>query len=105
MNPETYSGRVTAVGNSTGIRFDSALFKLHPEFSGDIRATVVADGHMLVSAKPLSADIAEEVEDPVMLAFLQFIAKDMLDRPEDITPLDVAQMDRIGKLVAGVETD
>lgn len=40
-----------------------------------------------------------------MLAFLQFIAKDMLDRPEDITPLDVAQMDRIGKLVAGVETD
>lgn len=105
MNPETYSGRVTAVGNSTGIRFDSALFKLHPEFCGDIRATIVADGHMLVSAKPLSADIAEEAEDPVMLAFLQFIAKDMLDRPEEITPLDVAQMDRIARLVAGVETD
>ena len=105
MNPETYSGKVTAVGNSTGIRFDSALFKLHPEFSGDIRATIVADGHMLVSAKSSPADIAEDAEDPVMLAFLHFIAKDMLDHPEDIAPLDVAQMDRIASLVAGVETD
>lgn len=105
MNPETYSGKVTAVGNSTGIRFDSALFKLHPEFSGDIRATIVADGHMLVSARPLPADSAEDAEDPVMLAFLNFIAKDMLDHPEDIAPLDVAQMERIASLVAGVEAD
>jgi hypothetical protein len=96
---------VTAVGNSTGIRFDSALFKLHPEFSGDIRATIVADGHMLVSAKSVVADSAEDAEDPVMLAFLHFLAKDMRYRPEDIAPLDVAQMDRIAKLVAGVETD
>ena len=105
MNPETYSGRVTAVGNSTGIRFDSALFKLHPEFSGEIRATIVADGHMLVSAKSLPAEIVEDAEDPVMLAFLHFIAKDMVDNPEHIAPLDVAQMDRIASLVAGVEAD
>jgi len=105
MNPETYSGKVTAIGNSTGIRFDSALFKSHPEFSGDIRATIVADGQMLVSAKSSLTDIAEDAEDPVMLAFLHFLAKDMLDHPENIAPLDVAQMDRIASLVAGVETD
>jgi hypothetical protein len=29
----------------------------------------------------------------------------MLDHPENIAPLDVAQMDRIASLVAGVETD
>ena len=105
MTPEIYSGKVTAVGNSTGIRFDSALFKLHPEFSGEIRATILADGHMLVSAKPLATDVSQEAEDPVMLAFLQFIAKDMIDRPEDVAPLDVAQMDRIARLVADVKTD
>ncbi len=105
MKPETYLGKVTAVGNSTGIRFDSALFKLHPEFCGDIRATIVADGHMLVSAKSSPSDTAEDAEDPVMLAFLHFIAKDMLDHPENVVPLDVAQTDRIASLVAGVETD
>jgi antitoxin PrlF len=51
------------------------------------------------------ADITDDAEDPVMLAFLHFIAKDMLDHPENIAPLDVAQMDRIASLVAGVETD
>lgn len=105
MNPETYSGKVTAIGNSTGIRFDSALFKLHPEFSGDIRATIVADGHMLVSAKPYQTKTPDESEDTVMLAFLRFIEKDMLDHPENIAPLDTAQMDRIASLVVGVETD
>lgn len=105
MNPESYSGKVTAIGNSTGIRFDSALFKLHPEFSGDIRATIVADGHMLVSAKTSQAESSEDAEDPVMLAFLRFIEKDMLDHPENIAPFDAAQMDRISSLVAGVETD
>ncbi len=29
----------------------------------------------------------------------------MLDHPENIEPLDTAQMDRIASLVAGVETD
>jgi len=105
MKPETYSGKVTAIGNSTGIRFDSALFKLHPEFSGDIRATIVADGHMLVSAKPSQTETPDESEDTVMLAFLRFIEKDMLDHPENIAPLDTAQMDRIASLVVGVETD
>ena len=40
-----------------------------------------------------------------MLAFLQFIAKDMIYRPEYVAPLDVAQMDRIARLVADVKTD
>ena len=105
MNPETYFGKVTTIGNSTGIRFDSALFKLHPEFSGDIRATIVADGHMLVSAGSSQAETPEDAEDPVMLAFFRFIEKDMLDHPENIAPLDTAQMDRIASLVADVETD
>lgn len=105
MNPETYSGEVTTVGNSTGIHFDSALFRLHPEFTGDIRATIVADGHMLVSAHPSQAEASEDAEDPVMLAFLRFIEKDMFDHPEDIAPLDTAQMDRIASLVADVEPD
>ena len=105
MDQETFSGRVTAIGNSTGIRFDAALFKRHPEFSGDIQATIVADGHMLVSASTPPGEARADAADPVMLAFLRFVEKDMLDHPENIAPLDAAQMDRIARLVAGVEAD
>ena len=31
---EKYSGKVTPVGNSKGIRLDAAFFKAHPEFDG-----------------------------------------------------------------------
>jgi hypothetical protein len=31
-----YRGKLTKTGNSTGFRFESALFKSHPEFSGQV---------------------------------------------------------------------
>jgi hypothetical protein len=31
-----YMGKLTKTGNSTGFRFESALFKSHPEFSGQV---------------------------------------------------------------------
>ena len=44
---EKYSGKVTPVGNSKGIRLEAAFFKAHPEFEGEVRATVLADGQVL----------------------------------------------------------
>ena len=41
---EQYGGKVTPVGNSKGIRLDASFFKAHPEFNGEVRATVLADG-------------------------------------------------------------
>lgn len=103
---EQYSGKVTPVGNSKGIRIDAAFFKAHPEFSGDVKATVLADGQVLLSAKcSTPRRTREEDSDPVMLGFLSFLEKQMSEHPEMITPIDQEQLARIGKLVEGVESD
>jgi hypothetical protein len=103
---EQYSGKVTPVGNSKGIRIDAAFFKAHPEFSGDVKATVLGDGQVLLSAKvSTAARTREDQGDPVMLGFLSFLEKQMGEHPEMITPVDDAQLARIGKLVEGVESD
>jgi hypothetical protein len=105
-NSEQYNGKVTPVGNSKGIRLDAAFFKAHPEFNGDVRATVLADGQVLLSAKgTVQRPREDEDADPIMLGFLQFLEKQMADHPDLIEPVDRAQLTRIGKLVEGVSTD
>lgn len=101
---EKYSGRVTPVGNSKGIRLDAAFFKAHPEFEGDVRATVLADGQVLLSARSSGKKRkAGEMDDPVLLGFLGFLETRMAAQPERITAADPAQLARIGKLVKGVK--
>ena len=102
---EKYAGKVTPVGNSKGIRLDAAFFKAHPEFKGKVRATVLADGQVLLSAKPgtRKSRAGGEAEDPVVLGFLRFLERELHARPDDIVPADARQLKRIGKLVAGVK--
>ena len=103
---EKYSGKVTPVGNSKGIRLDAAFFKAHPEFAGEVRVTVLADGQALLSApSPGKRAKAGEMEDPVLLGFLGFLEAQMAAQPERITAADPAQLARIGKLVKGVKVD
>jgi hypothetical protein len=100
---ERYSGTVTPVGNSKGIRLDAEFFRAHPEFNGKVDATVIADGQVLLSAKGAKPQASEDELDPVMLGFLSFLQKQMAEHPEMIEPADRAQLARIGKLVKGVE--
>ena len=103
---EHYTGKVTPVGNSKGIRLDARFFKAHPEFNGEVRATVLADGQVLLSAKPTRRRAARDDDaDPVIQGFLRFLEKGMTELPELIEPMDRAQLKRIGKLVADVKTD
>lgn len=103
---DQYGGKVTSVGNSKGIRLDAAFFKAHPEFNGDVHATVLADGQVLLSAASKRRGSRKDEEmDPVMLGFLKFLEKQMTEHPELIEPADRAQLKRIGKLVDGVEVD
>jgi antitoxin PrlF len=97
----SYAGKRTKTGNSTGFRFESALFKSHPEFSGDVRAHVIAPGRLLVTAEPL----AESTDDPVLASFLAFLDEDMLKHPERILPLAEERSRRIKELVEGVVVD
>jgi prlF antitoxin for toxin YhaV_toxin len=103
---EKYSGKVTPVGNSKGIRLGAAFFKAHPEFEGEVRATVLADGQVLLSAQSSGKKAkAGEMDDPVLLGFLGFLEAQMAAQPERITAADSAQLARIGKLVKGVKAD
>jgi len=103
---EKYSGKVTPVGNSKGIRLDAAFFKAHPEFEGEVRATVLADGQVLLSARSLGKKAkAGEMDDPVLLSFLGFLETQLATQPAQITAADRGQLARIGKLVKGVKTE
>lgn len=105
-NAEQYSGKVTPVGNSKGIRLEAAFFKAHPEFNGVVRATVLADGQVLLSAQGATRRSRDDDDaDPVMLGFLQFLEKQMVSHPDLIEPADRDQLVRIGKLVEGVSLD
>jgi hypothetical protein len=99
-----YRGRQAKTGNSLGLRFDRALFQSHPEFSGEVRAHVIAPGRMLVVAEPVTKRRRRE-DDPVMEAFLSFLAADMARSPQQIKPLDPALADRIRALVGHLPAD
>ena len=103
--PERYSGTVTPVGNSKGIRLDAEFFRAHPEFSGKVDATVIADGQVLLSAKGGKRRSSEDEIDPVMLGFLSFLQRQMAEHPELIEAADRAQLARIRKLVKGVDVE
>jgi antitoxin PrlF len=99
----SYRGRKTKIGNSLGIRFDKALFQSHPEFSGDVQAHVIAPGRLLVVAEP-SAE-PDRGDDPVLEAFLSFLAHDIAKHPEHIQPLDADLIRRAQDLVKGIKVD
>ena len=101
---EQYEGTVVQVGNSRGMRLPAGFFRAHPELEGKVKVTVVADGAILVSAKPVAKRKSKDDEaDPVVASFLQFMEKQMTQHPNDIVAADAAQLRRIGKLVKGVE--
>ena len=41
----------------------------------------------------------------MMAAFLSFLEKQMTEQPQDIVPVDEAQMKRVAKLVKGILVD
>jgi hypothetical protein len=96
-----YRGKKTQTGNSQALRFDMALFRSHPEFSGDVKAYVIAPGHMLVVS--LEQPASQAKEDPVIASFLSFLAQDMVENPDRIEPLDANLMARVEKLTHGMK--
>ena len=98
-----YRGKLTRTGNSLGLRFDRALFQSHPEFSGEVRAHVIAPGRMLVVAEQ-SIEPRKE-EDPVMEAFLSFLDQDMVKSPQRVKPLKPKLAGRVKTIVGYLPVD
>jgi antitoxin PrlF len=99
--PVEYFGKRTKTGNSTGFRFEGALFKSHPEFSGNVRAQVIAPGRLLVVAEPTE----EPAHDPVVASFLAFLQADMVQHPDQIRPVKNIVADEMSTLVGGLAVD
>jgi hypothetical protein len=97
-----YRGKQTRTGNSSGFRFEGALFRSHPEFNGDVRAHIIAPGRMLVVAEPAEQEQEQEEDDPVLAAFLALLAKDIEEHPEQLIPLDEELANRAAWLTRGM---
>jgi hypothetical protein len=97
----TYHGRQTKTGNSSGFRFEGALFKSHPEFNGEVKAHVIAPGRMLVTAE----STPHQRIDPVMESFLAFLGQNIAINPEKLRPLDGKLARRADQLTKGVVVD
>jgi hypothetical protein len=100
-----YVGKRMKTGNSLGFRFEGALFKSHPEFSGTVRAHVIAPGRLLVVADQAEANVDDTEEDPVLQSFLAFLAADMEKNPDSIRPLDGELIQEMAMFVEGIEVD
>ena len=100
----TFSGSITTTGKSEAIRLDKALFRLHPEFrqKAKVRAQVISPGHALISVVDDEAAPAQD-EDPVVMAFLAFIEKDMKTHPGRRTRMSKASLRRAVRLTKNVE--
>ena len=99
---ERYSGVVTTTGNSEAIRLEKSLFRAHPEFGRGtaVTASVIAPGRILVSAAVESSDFEE---DPVLDAFLAFLAHDMRQHPERLEPLSSGRIAKADALTRDID--
>lgn len=104
---QRYPGKVTAVGNSKGIRLHAAFFKAHPEFEGEVQATVLGEGQILLSARAKRTRRSQRADepDPLLLSFLRFLEDQMRKHPQRIRPLDAGLLDEIADLVKGVKVE
>ncbi|HYC02509.1 MAG TPA: type II toxin-antitoxin system PrlF family antitoxin [Azospirillaceae bacterium] len=101
-----YKGSITTTGASEALRLEKALFRQHPEFKqkAKLRAHVLGKGTLLV--KVVDEEPEDEAErDPVVLAFLAFLEKDMLEHPERLIPLTEEDMRRTAELTKDVVVD
>ena len=99
----TYTGTITTTGKSEAIRLEKALFKSHPEFAqrSKVHAHVIGPGTLLLSVagEATSAPGA----DPLVAAFLSFLAADMSRSPGRVKPLNATRVKRARALTKGVK--
>lgn len=100
-----YTGTITTTGKSEAIRLEKALFKSHPEFrqKAKVRADVIGPGTMLVSVA--DAIKADNGADPVMAAFLSFLAEDISRAPARVKPLGTTRIEEARELTKDVTVD
>lgn len=64
-----------------------------------IQYNILPDGQVVISRQ------LEEPEDPVINAFLDFVATDMLNHPENMQPVTLSVHEKMSVLTTGVAVD
>lgn len=64
-----------------------------------IQYKILPDGQVVISRQ------LEEPEDPVINAFLDFVATDMLNHPENMQPVTLSVHEKMSVLTTGVAVD
>jgi antitoxin PrlF len=103
-----YTGSITTSGKSEAIRFEKGLFRQNPEFrqQAKVQAHVIGPGQMLVSV--VNGSELDAAEDPIVMAFLAFLEKDIQDRPDRVAVVsetDIARAKELTKDVAVTDDD
>ncbi len=100
----TFTGSITTTGKSEAIRLERALFRLHPEFrqKARVRAQVISPGHALIAVVDDEPTPTRD-EDPVVTAFLAFLAKDLKEHPGRRTRLSKKSLGRAIRLTKSVK--
>ena len=66
-----------------------------------MRAKVISHGQVLISVVD-EARSAQPEDDPIVEAFLEFLAEDMQTNPKRLVPLSQTAVDRVQKLTRNV---
>jgi len=66
-----------------------------------VRAKVISHGQVLISVVD-EARSAQPEDDPIVEAFLEFLAEDMQTNPKRLVPLSQTAVDRVQKLTRNV---
>lgn len=106
MATTAFKGSITTSGSSQAICVEKAFFRNFPEFrqKSKVQAKVISHGQVLISVVD-EAPSAQLKDDPVIEAFLGFLAEDMQSNPKRMAPLSQAAMDRVQKLTKNVVVD
>src|SRR5208282_1874973 len=97
-----YTGSVTTTGKSEAIRFEKGLFRQNPEFKqqAKVEAHVIGPGQLLVSV--VNDAELDAGEDPIVMAFLSFLDKDLKDHPDRVNVVSEAAIARAMELTKDV---
>jgi antitoxin PrlF len=105
----SFSGKITTTGKSEAIRLEKALFRAHPEFrqKAAVRASVIAPSQLLVSMveEDSSAGAGPAEDDPLVGAFLAFLADDIRRQPGRVAPLSTSRIEQAAELTEDVQVE
>ncbi len=106
MATTAYQGSITTSGSSQAILVEKAFFRSFPEFRrhAKVRAKVISPGQILVSVVE-EAPFTQGEEDPLVEAFLGFLAGDIQSNPKRLGTLSQTALDRVQKLTKDVVVD